>query len=129
MCVSCQLSLSPLLHFVLKFSIQKIKGGEKTSERARRGRKERKVPSWISSRAPLPISRADISHKKRRRVRKRTFLKRGRKSRNLYLRDPLWRHAFLHTLARSHSVACLPACLPHLLCYFVSSQTVTVMLG
>lgn len=50
MCVmSAYLSLSPLLHFVLKFSIQKIKGGEKTSEREGRGREEKKVPSWISS--------------------------------------------------------------------------------
>ena len=53
-------SLSPLLHFVLKFSIQKIKGGEKrrASDRASKGkrtgggkreREKRKVPSWISS--------------------------------------------------------------------------------
>lgn len=42
MCVmSAYLSRSPLLHFVLKFSIQKIKGGEKTSERAGRGREEK----------------------------------------------------------------------------------------
>lgn len=40
--MSAYLSLSPLLHFVLKFSIQKIKGGEKTSERAGRGREEEK---------------------------------------------------------------------------------------
>lgn len=35
--VSCHLSLTlPLLHFVPKFSIQKIKGGEKTSAGARK---------------------------------------------------------------------------------------------
>lgn len=72
MCVcvmSAHLSLSPLLHFVPKFSIQKIKGGEKkASERAAKGKeegtkKERKVSSWISF-LTLCQSRNDIRPKK-----------------------------------------------------------------
>lgn len=54
--MSAHLSLSPLLHFVLKFSIQKIKGGENTSERAGRGREEKKCHHGfhLESSANLP---------------------------------------------------------------------------
>ena len=59
--MSAYLSLSPLLHFVPKFSIQKIKGGGKTSERAVRGRGGRErggsaIMDFISN--PPPICRA-----------------------------------------------------------------------
>lgn len=53
MCVSvmsAHLSLSPLLHFVPKFSIQKIKGGEKkASERAAKGKEEGTKNRKVSS--------------------------------------------------------------------------------
>ena len=79
--VSPSIALSPLLHFVLKFSIQKIKGGEKTSERAgrrkrrRRRRRERRrrrsaIMDFISN--PLPISPPQKD--KRHRVPKKTHI-------------------------------------------------------
>lgn len=73
--MSAYLSLSPLLHFVPKFSIQKIKGGEKTSERAVRGRGGREggesaIMDFISN--PLPISRTP---KKGHRVQKTHIFK------------------------------------------------------
>lgn len=47
------LSRSPLLHFVPKFSIQKMKGGERRAgrerERTRRGGGKGEEPSWIPS--------------------------------------------------------------------------------
>lgn len=54
--MTAYLSLSPLLHFVLKFSIQKIKGGGKTSERAgkRTGGKKSAIMDFILN--PLPVS-------------------------------------------------------------------------
>lgn len=81
--MSAYLSLSPLLHFVLKFSIQKIKGGGKTSERAGRGREERKVPSWISSwiLCQSPPKRDDSGPKS-------TIVSPPKKTRTFYLDKP-----------------------------------------
>lgn len=57
MCVmSAYLSLSPLLHFVLKFSIQKIKGGERDEceQRERDGEEESAIMDFISIVPILP---------------------------------------------------------------------------
>lgn len=66
--LSHSLTLSPLLHFVPKFSIQKMKGGERRAgregeDKARRGKKRRAVMDSISN--PLPISpkRRRLAHK------------------------------------------------------------------
>lgn len=67
--MSAYLSLSPLLHFVPKFSIQKIKGGERrVSERWEDEEEERgesAIMDFISN--PLPLSRTP---KKGHRVQK-----------------------------------------------------------
>lgn len=115
--MSAYLSLSPLLHFVPKFSIQKIKGGEKTSERAVRGRGGRErgesaIMDFISN--PLPISRTP---KKGDTVsKKRTFLNRDRSGEGDGGRiiSRIWTHTHTHGPER---------CTPHLLRYFCCSRT------
>lgn len=102
MCVmSAYLSLSPLLHFVPKFSIQKIKGGERrVSEREKTRRKrggESAIMDFISN--SLPISRTP----KRDTVsKKRTFLNSDRRrGRRIIYR--IWTHTRTHTVATLHA--------------------------
>lgn len=114
--MSAYLSLSPLLHFVPKFSIQKIKGGEKTSERAVRGRGGRErgesaIMDFISN--PLPISRTP---KKRGHHVQKTHIFKPRQERGGGRGTYHFQNLDTHTHGPER-------CTPHLLRYFCCSRT------